>query len=178
MSSEALIPSGSQPDIPGKYKSFSAEEKAEALCLLESKGGIGKIRETARNLGISEGTLRYWIESETSEMREIRAGRKGELADQFEHISRVYLDRALEPDAIAKTSGYYAVIAASDAMKSSQLLRGQPTEIVERVDSTKVLLLLADALAPAIDVTPCASGEDQAQAPNTEVSQNQADTDP
>jgi transposase-like protein len=140
---------------PSAYQDYSPEFKLEAMILLEANGG--KIRETARQLKIQDSTLRYWIEQDNEETRRIRAGAKGDYADAFERVSRIYLDRAAEPDAVDKTSGYYAVIAASDAMKSSQLLRGQPTEIVEHVESRKVLVLMADALGvagEAIDITP------------------------
>jgi transposase-like protein len=111
------------------YRDYSAEFKAEALLTLTANNN--NVYKTAKELSIAQSLLRYWVEQETDECRKIREGRKGELAEQFEHLSRVYIDRALEPDAIAKTSGYYAVAAAGDAIKSAQLLRGQPTQIVQ-----------------------------------------------
>ena len=121
---------------PQTYKDYPVEFKAEALLAVQVNGG--NVSKTARDLGLTESTLRYWIEQETDACREIREGRKGELAAQFERVSRVYIDRALEPDAVAKTSGYYAVMAASDAMKSSQLLRNQPTSIVATVGASEL----------------------------------------
>jgi transposase-like protein len=112
---------------PATYQDYSPEFKAQTLIILEANDGA--IRKTAREAGISEATLRYWIEQDNEQTRQIRAGAKGEMADAFERVSRLYLDRAAEPGAIEKTSGYYAVIAASDAIKSAQLLRGQPTSI-------------------------------------------------
>lgn len=109
------------------YPDYSAEFKAQTLILLETNEG--KVRKTAREAGISDATLRYWIEQDNDESRRIRSGAKGEIADAFERVARLYLDRAAEPSAIEKTSGYYAVTAASDAIKSAQLLRGQPTSI-------------------------------------------------
>lgn len=129
---------------PEVYSDYSPEFKAEALLALEVNGN--SIRKTAKDLGLAESTLRYWIEQENERVREIREGRRGPLAEQFEHVSRVYIDRALEPDAVAKTSGYYAVIAASDAMKSAQLLRGQPTTITATVDNSKELLSAVQAI--------------------------------
>jgi len=149
------------PPARQPYQDYSPQFKTDALILLEAKGGLGKIRETARELNIPEKTLRYWIEQDTDEMRQIRAGAKGEVADAFERISRIYLDRAAEPDAIAKTSGYYAVVAASDAIKSAQLLRGQPTSITaavmgeedRRLKVAELLSRIADR-RQVVDVTP------------------------
>lgn len=145
------------------YQDYSPEFKRDALILLEANGG--KIRQTARELGISDSTLGYWIEQDNTELRQIRSGAKGEVADAFERISRIYLDRAAEPDAVAKTSGYYAVIAASDAIKSAQLLRGQPTTISatamsedERLERLSALVqAIRDREAKTIDVTPATS---------------------
>lgn len=134
---------------PASYRDYSPEFKADAISLVQANGG--NVSKTAKDLGLTESTIRYWIEQETQAQREIREGRKGELAEQFEHVSRVYIDRALEPDAIQKTSGYYAVIAASDAMKSAQLLRGQPTSITASIERTELTVLLQSALGVAID---------------------------
>lgn len=131
------------------YNDYSPEFKAEAILAVQVNNG--NVLKTARELGLGESTLRYWIEQETDTVRRIREGRKGELAEQFEHVSRVYIDRALEPEAIAKTSGYYAVIAASDAMKSAQLLRGHPTAITENIERTELTLTLQQSLGQVIE---------------------------
>lgn len=145
-------------EIPrGPYRDYSPEFKADAILAVVANSG--NVNKTARDLQIPESLLRYWIERETDESRKIREGRKGELAAQFEHVSRVYIDRALEPDAIAKTSGYYAVVAASDAMKSAQLLRGQPTSISLSLNSEDLSSFLVDSIADVIDVTPIPSSE-------------------
>lgn len=131
------------------YRDYTPEFKADTLLALTINNG--NIYKTAKDAGIAASLLRYWVETETDELRKIRQGRKGELAEQFEHVSRVYIDRALEPDAIAKTSGYYAVIAASDAMKSAQLLRGQPTSITENIERQEITLTLQRSLGQVID---------------------------
>lgn len=128
MSAEITTTSQPVKNYPSSYRDYTTEFKAEALLTLTANDN--NIYKTAKQLGIAQSLLRYWVEQETDACRKIREGRKGELADQFEHLSRVYVDRALEPDAIQKTTGYAAVLAASDAMKSSQLLRNQPTSII------------------------------------------------
>ena len=133
MSTEAIDIVQPATNRPSSYRDYSPEFKAEVILAVSVNNG--NVYKTAKEAGINESLLRYWIEQETAEVRKIREGRKGEVAQQFEHLSRVYIDRALEPDAIAKTSGYYAVSAASEAMKTAQLLRNQPTSIVATVGS-------------------------------------------
>ena len=133
MSTEAIDIVQPATNRPSSYRDYSSEFKAEVILAVSANNG--NVYKTAKEAGINESLLRYWIEQETAEVRKIREGRKGEVAQQFEHLSRVYIDRALEPDAIAKTSGYYAVSAASEAMKTAQLLRNQPTSIVATVGS-------------------------------------------
>jgi len=123
---------------PSNYQDYSPQFKADALILLEANGG--KVKTTARQLGIADTTLAYWVEKDCEESREIRAGAKGEIASAFERVARIYLDRAAEPDAVEKTSGYYAVIASESAMKTSQLLRGQPTSILGTLESKRAIL--------------------------------------
>lgn len=152
------------PALPARqttYQDYSPQFKTDALIILEGKGGLGKIRETARELNIPEKTLRYWIEQDNDEMRQIRAGAKGDMADAFERVARIYLDRAAETDAVEKTSGYYAVTAAKEAIVTTQLLRGQPTSITTSVMSeddrrlkvAELLSRIADR-RQAVDVTP------------------------
>lgn len=135
---------------PATYQDYSPEFKAQTLILLEANAG--QVRKTAREAGINEATLRYWVEQDNDETRVIRAGAKGDIADAFERVSRLYLDRAAEPGAIEKTSGYYAVVAASDAIKSAQLLRGQPTSISGSVmNDDERRLRIAELLAKLKD---------------------------
>jgi transposase-like protein len=103
----------------------------------------GNVSATARQLNIPRDTLNSWRSGIgiTENVLRIQRGVKGPLADQFEQTARLYLEHAQKPEIIEKTSGYYAVIAASDSMKSSQLLRGEPTEIHSMSEQDRQLRL-------------------------------------
>jgi len=143
---------------PRIYRDHSEEFKAEALIKLELNEG--NVSRTARELNISRHTLYSWSKGTgiNSQCLKIQAGVKGPLADEFENTARMYLEHAQKPYVIEKTSGYYAVIGASDAMKSSQLLRGQPTQIMENVERNELTLILQTALSSGlgeiVDVEP------------------------
>jgi transposase-like protein len=128
--------------------------KAQALIKVEANEG--NVSKTARELGIPKDTLYDWVNSRgiNPDVLEIQAGVKGPMADEFERASRLYLQRAVKPEAIEKTSGYYALLGAGDAMKSAQLLRGQPTSITESVERQELVVILQTALEQVIDVTP------------------------
>ncbi len=66
----------------------------------------------------------------------------------------MYLEHAQKPEIIEKTSGYYAVVGSSDAMKSAQLLRGQPTSITESSSLNLSVLLQSAVNAGVIDIAP------------------------
>lgn len=157
-----------------QYRDYPEELKAAVISAIEANGG--QIRPTAKLFNLPYDTVHYWW-AHSERFRQIQPASAQNLADKLENLANDTADSLLQHD--------FSIVAARDkaavmavAIDKMQLLRGQPTEIVERVDSTKVLLLLADALAPAIDVTPCASGEDQAQEAISEVPQNQGDTNP
>jgi hypothetical protein len=90
------------------------------------------------------------------------------LADKFDAIAHLatnhVIARLQDPKRSAKTPMPHLMTAAGISVDKSQLLKGLPTEIVENVESYKVLVLLAGALGveeKAIDVTPtlCPEGE-------------------
>lgn len=147
VSTELTTVESSARSYPSTYRDYSPEFKAEVLLAVTINNG--NVYKTAKDFGISERIIRYWIEKQTDEVRQIREGRQGPLAEQYEHVARVYLDRALEPEAVAKTSGYYAVVAAKQAIETSQLLKGQPTSITAsvQVDDLRELQLAAQSVA-------------------------------
>lgn len=117
-------------------RQYSDSFKAQALISLQLNEG--NIRKTASQLDIPWQTLNEWAKHRSginAETLEIRDGLKAPIADRFEQAAGMYLDRAMQPGAIKKTSGYYALLGASDAIKSAQLLRGQPTSITGSVMS-------------------------------------------
>jgi len=139
---------------PSGYREYSESFKAQALIALDLNDG--NVALTARQLNMPRDTLASWSNGVgiSQEVLKIQRGVKGPLADEFESTARMYLEHAQKPEIIEKTSGYYAVVGASDAMKSAQLLRGQPTSITESHNQTELNVVLSDALAECIDVTP------------------------
>jgi hypothetical protein len=124
-------------EITSKPKrQYSDTFKAQALITLDLNAG--NIRKTASQLEIPWQTLNEWAKRKSginAETLEIRDGLKVPIADRFEQAADLYLDRAMKPGAINKTSGYYALLGAGDAMKNAQLLRGLPTSISGNVMS-------------------------------------------
>ena len=144
----------SRPSIKTQYSDVF---KAQALIALRVNNG--NVQGTARKLGIPTDTLNDWANNRgvNQAVLEIQDGVKGPIADEFEKASRLYLQRAIDPEAIAKTSGYYALLGAGDAIKSAQLLRGLPTNISEHIDSQELTVILQSVIAgedQAIDITP------------------------
>lgn len=140
---------------PSGYREYTPEFKAQALTALQLNEG--NVNLTAKQLGMPPDTLYSWQNGSgiTQNVLDIQRGVKGPLADQFEATARMYLEHAQKPDVIEKTSGYYATIGASDAMKSAQLLRGQPTSITETLNRNDLLETLQTVLSErVIDVTP------------------------
>lgn len=109
------------------YHSYSEEDKAAALALLELNEG--NITRTARALKMPSTTLRQWRDGEhiNGDVAKKRDGKKGELTVLFEEVLRIYAERALEQDAIDETKGKDAVIAMATALDKLQLLNGGAT---------------------------------------------------
>ncbi len=110
-------------------RQYSESDKATALALLAANAG--NITRTARETGFPATTLRQWRDGEhiNEEVTLLRDQKKEELADLFERVARLYLDRALAPDTVSETKGKDAVIAAATAIDKMQLLKGAPTAI-------------------------------------------------
>lgn len=130
---------------------YTVDEKAMGIAIMRRFGGMTTeaIREIEAALGRkpSKSTLSAWlhiaIEANRTEPpaepnRTEKKGISQEALDnaeialdaKFENVARRYLDRALDPDAIAETKGKDAIIAAATATDKMRLLRNLPTEIV------------------------------------------------
>lgn len=147
---EVIPPESLQSTIVRKvaYADYDARFKAAALELL--KANRGKLKTTAKLLKIPPSTLKDWRDGKfvSSQTHEIREAVKGDIAEEFEQTARLYMGRAQDPAAIAQTSGYYAVMAASKSMETAQLMRGLPTSISGSVMSEdERRLRLAELLA-------------------------------
>lgn len=79
-------------------------------------------------LASTEGVGRY---DPAQTNANIALAAKKSVAQRVDDIRRMYLDRAADPDAIAKTSGFYAVLSAKHLTEVHQLLTGGATHRVE-----------------------------------------------
>ncbi len=113
-----------------KRRRYSDNDKATALAALDANGG--NVAVTAKQTGIPRTTLIEWNDGRViPEVSELRHIKKEELADIYEDVTRLYLDRARDKSAIENTSGNAAILAAATATDKMRLLRGLPTEIVQ-----------------------------------------------
>ena len=136
------------PEIQRKTRrKYSDIEIAAALIALDANKG--NVFKTSHELGIPHKTLDEWATNNrrmNGFVATVRTENTRALGDIMEETARNYLAQANDPFVIAATNGRDAVFSAAIAVDKMQLLRGQPTEIVEHVESKKVLVLIADAL--------------------------------
>lgn len=114
----------------GKNKrSYSEDDKASALALLKANGG--NITKTSSELNVPPTTLRQWRDGEhvNADVAKKRDKKEAALEDLFEQVARLYLARAMDPEAVTESKGKEAVIAAATAVDKFRLLKGEPTEV-------------------------------------------------
>lgn len=136
---------------------YTPEDRAAALAALAANQG--NVARTARQCGVPRPTLIRWMQEQArvSGQSDTRptpvptpekttppyptARRTAAilpiavdaLATVFERVARLYLKRAESEEAVGKTSGKDAVIAAATATDKSRLLRDEPTAINEQL---------------------------------------------
>jgi len=112
-----------------EQRQYTEADKATALALLAANGG--NVFRAAKELGIPESTLRKWKNGEgvNAAVAGTCEKKKAELFDLFEEVSRLYLGRAKSREAVNKTSGRDAVIAAATALDKMRLIQNKPTTI-------------------------------------------------
>jgi hypothetical protein len=141
MQSETQI----QPVRPRIVRSYSSQERREAVAAYNQVGNLEKVSEA---LGIPISTLSGWTLTPALYSPKNRSN----LADKFEFAANFFIDIAVKK---AKKAGFsHLMTAAGIAVDKMQLLRGQPTSISETIERQELTIVLADALADAIDVTP------------------------
>lgn len=141
---------------PRKRRAYSDEDKAAALAVVDAQGSVNGAAKVA---GVPSTTLQDWASGRniSNYVREIREQKKQELSAIFEHVARVYLDRALDDNAIIATTGKDAIMSAAIATDKNQLLSGKPTQINEaRSDMQQRERVISEAskLAEKHGVTP------------------------
>lgn len=121
---------------------WSDEERAAILAAYDANGGAdtpGALAKTATECGVSESTLRYWIEKpDSAAPANLRAETKANLRDMWARIAakalgltEAVLD-AKESAPDPKELRTYATTAAI-ATDKEQLLSGEPTSRTEHV---------------------------------------------
>jgi transposase-like protein len=131
----------------GKYREYSTEDRLAALAALEANKG--NAYKTAQLLDIPIQTLNSWKQDALSaDSVEVRQHKKS-LADKFEDLAHKLVDVA--PDFILadKTTLSMVATAAGIATDKAQLLRGQPTQIID--DPARV----SAAIERVINLTGC-----------------------
>jgi transposase-like protein len=121
-----------------RTRQYQQVDKATALALLDEN--LGNVARTAKQLAISETTLRKWRDGKSVD-GVIVVEKKQELSELFERIARLYIRRAEAPAAVAATSGPQAVTAAAIATDKMRLLRNEPTSITGKEQLTDAQLL-------------------------------------
>lgn len=110
-------------------KLYREQQKADALAIAASQANVSVAAELA---GVPQSTLRDWLKRpDTHVPVETRDLAKRDFAQAIDVARWAYLGRALEPDAIASTSGYYAGQTVRSLTEVHQLLTGGPTARVE-----------------------------------------------
>lgn len=107
-------------------RSYSDEEKAEALAALDANAGDAEA--TARATGIPRTTIMSWASRGVPErVTQLRQGKKEDLADRFEEIARQLVDAI--PAKIASAPLQAVATSAAIAVDKMRLLREQATSI-------------------------------------------------
>ena len=111
-------------------KLYREKAKAQAMAILEASPSIAY---AARATGVPRTTLNDWKRDPESSLitTEERLKAKKHFAERVEEVRSLYLERAMEPDAVAKTSGFYAVLSVKHLNEVHQLLTGGPTHRVD-----------------------------------------------
>lgn len=139
---------------------YTTEQKALAVEVIAREGGLTReavstVRQLLNAPGLSKSTLHgWWVANRTEPNRTepikknviptpVRQQASDSLDDIFEHVARLYLERAAQDSVVSDTKGKDAVITAATAVDKMRLLRGLPTEIVQ------LTIELYDALGQA-----------------------------
>ena len=145
MQSEQSIATSRPP-----YQDYSAARKAEVLALIEAEGG--NVQQVARDTGIPHQTIRYWLTDE-SRYSEFKNVKRVELTEKLDFTANLLVD-SITPEKIADANLSQIATAAGIMVDKSQLLKGLPTNISENIERVELTVVLQNALAEAIDVTP------------------------
>lgn len=119
-----------KPDVK---RTYSDTEKANTLIALEANGGC--VRETSRQLGIPEQTIKEWRNGRIHpDIAKISLESRATIADRLEEIAHLLIDDISRPEKIAITPLKEVSIALGISIDKMRLLREQPTSIRSNQD--------------------------------------------
>lgn len=105
---------------------YTPQQRAKVLALVQ---GGAPIRRISRETKIPAATIRWWRDhAEGAAPAEMREQAEKDLGSELDRLRRLYVARAGEDDAVAKTSGFYAVRAIHDLTQAHQLVTGGATQ--------------------------------------------------
>jgi transposase-like protein len=159
---DSTVEAFNPPPVRIHRRSFCEHEKAGALALLDANGG--KIRETARQLGICHRTLHRWategygIDDRVLALEGIA---REELANRFEDEAHAALDEA--PAKRDAATYQQLITGAAIAIDKMRLLREQATSIhTQQLSDEERIARLNELLATALTL-PAAAAEEQSE---------------
>jgi transposase-like protein len=129
-------------------RQYSPSERANALALYDN---IGNLEQVSHTLGIAKSTLHGWL-NDPNNQSNLRTAKGQELAQKFENAANLFLDLAVKKSKKAEFN--HLMTGAGIAIDKMQLLRGLPTDISANVEKVELTVVLQNALADVIDVTP------------------------
>ncbi len=132
------------------YQDYSIARKAEVIELVNLNGG--NVLQTARETGIPHQTIRVWLQT-PDRFTELQNRTQKELDVKLNKTVHKLIDSISDHDLtdvpLSQKSTAFGIV-----FDKLQLLRGQPTSITENIERQELTLVLNDALADVIDVSP------------------------
>lgn len=114
-------------------RQYSDNDKATALAALDANGG--NVNKTAKQLGISESTLRSWVNGRGTnvEIADLRERKKDQLAGRLVEIAHLLIDAM--PAKITDANLQQSATTLGITIEKIQLLDGSATERTEVIET-------------------------------------------
>jgi hypothetical protein len=125
-----------------KWTSYSDEDKASAVLMLEAAGypvRIGAMSQVVRELGVPESTLRSWAKQEHgAPPAKVRDRKRGELVQTLNEVAFKLLDHLgniADTGDVKETATAFGIV-----VDKLQILNGEPTQTINQ----RILVEYAD----------------------------------
>jgi transposase-like protein len=126
-----------------EYRDYPKDLKASVIQAIDANGS--NVLATARLFNIPPQTVDYWYRH-SNRFSQVQKPSGINLADKLENLANSTADSMAEHDLSIVTYADKAR-ALSVVIDKMQLLRGNPTQIVEQLESKELLVVLAEALS-------------------------------